>query len=456
MAQRETASRPSPGAERDPAVTSPALAAAQARAAREWARLGARLRTVTPQAVGRSVLVVGALAGVALLANATWPALLPFVVGGLIAYQLLPLVDALDAYMPRIIAAAIAVLGAVSVLVAVLLIVLPPLARAFVRLAADLPTGPQVDEAIARIQEQLGQLPDGSAAILIPLVVGLVNGIREILSSASGGLDDIIRTAIGALLNAVGALIGLIVLPTWMLAMMTEQRRARNAIDTRISPPLRRDAWALVAIVDRATGAYLRGFVVVAVLVGVATYLGTRIVPELGGPVFAEALPVAVFAGAVQLVPIVGAVLGLLPALLILPISPERAAAYAGVYLVARFIGASIIGSRLQGRRLAVHPAILVPGIVMIGQFGLLWLLLSAPLVAIAHDVVKYVHGRLSEPPNAAGVLPGSPEERSARRVASRGPALAARGVAAAYRKPTAPRPLPRAATSAGAATTTT
>jgi len=455
MAQRETATRPSPAAARSPS-TPAAMAAAQARAAREWALVRARLRTVTPQAVARSALVIGALAGVTVLANATWPAFLPFVIGGLIAYQLLPVVDALDRIMPRVLAAAVAVLGTVTALVAILVIVLPPLASGFVRLASDLPTGPQVDEAIARLQDQLGQLPEGSAAIVVPLVLSLVGGVREILSSASGGLDDLIRGAIGALLNAVGALVGLIVLPTWMLSMMTEKRRARNAIDTRITPSLRKDAWAIAAIVDRATGTYLRGFVVVAALVGLATYVGTRIVPEVGGPTFSQPLPLAVFAGAVQLVPIIGAVLGLVPALLILPVSPERAVAYVVVYLAARFIGASIIGSRLQGRRLAVHPAILVPGIVMIGQFGLLWLLLSAPLVAIAHDVVKYVHGRLSEPPNPAGVLPGSAEQAAAQARVASAARLAAPGAASAYRKPSAPRPLPSAAASGGPATTTT
>jgi hypothetical protein len=97
-----------------------------------------------------------------------------------------------------------------------------------------------------------------------------------------------------------------------------------------------------------------------------------------------------------------------------------------------------------------VHPAILVPGIVMIGQFGLLWLLLSAPIVAVAHDLVKYVHGRLSEPPIPAGVLPGTPAA-AARRVTIRplpgiGPAAAVTSAVSVYRQASAPRPLPRAA----------
>jgi hypothetical protein len=91
-----------------------------------------------------------------------------------------------------------------------------------------------------------------------------------------------------------------------------------------------------------------------------------------------------------------------------------------------------------MGRRLGVHPAILVPAVVMIGQFGVLWLLLSAPIVAIAADLVRYVHGRLSEPPMPAGVLPRS----EAAATAAAGAPAAAPGTASAYRPPTAPPPL--------------
>ena len=95
MAQRETATRPSPAAGSPMTAT----AAAQRHAAREWAGFRARLATVTPQAIARAALAAGVLAGTGLLASATWPALLPFVIGGLIAYQLLPVVEMVKAQL---------------------------------------------------------------------------------------------------------------------------------------------------------------------------------------------------------------------------------------------------------------------------------------------------------------------------------------------------------------------
>ena len=426
-------------------MTADAGSAQRDYAAAKWADLRDRLGTVTPQAVARSALAVAVVAASAWLVRETWPAFLPFVVGGVVAYALLPAVDALDRLMPRAIAAVAAVIVAVGAVVGILVLLLPPLAAAFVRFATELPTQAEIQVAIARLQQQLGSLPEGSATVVVPALASLAGAVRDLFAGASVGLDDVVRGAVAAMLNAVGALIGLIVLPVWMLTLMSQKRRARLAIDNEITPSLRRDVWAVAAIVDRAAGAYIRGYLLSAVFVGILTYAFARILPTLGGPTFAHAGTVAVFAGASQVVPIVGPIIGLLPAVLVAPIDTGLALAYVGVYLLARFVGGTLLGARLQQRRLGVHPAILVPGVVMVGQFGAFWLLLSAPIVAIAVDLVKYVHGRLSEPPRPAGVLPGQQAVASA---ASAG-AVPVSPLASAYRPARAPRPIARATAAA-------
>jgi predicted PurR-regulated permease PerM len=158
---------------------------------------------------------------------------------------------------------------------------------------------------------------------------------------------------------------------------------------------------------------------------------------RIGGPVFQEPLALSVIAGLSQVVPVVGPIIGLLPGLLLLPIDPTRAGIYLLVYVGARILGGSLLGARLMERRIGVHPAILVPGVVMIGQFGILWLLLSAPIVAIAVDLVRYLHGRLSEPPRPAGVLPWMSVKPDASRVTPI-------PVPSAYRAGVSPTPLGR------------
>ena len=112
----------------------------------------------------------------------------------------------------------------------------------------------------------------------------------------------------------------------------------------------------MVAIADRAAGSYLRGYVTAGLLVGAVAYVAALASPRLGGPTFNEPLAVATLIGATQIIPIIGPILGLLPALLVLPFGVDRAVAYLAVYLVARFVGGNLLGNRIMERRLTVTP----------------------------------------------------------------------------------------------------
>ena len=100
---------------------------------------------------------------------------------------------------------------------------------------------------------------------------------------------------------------------------------------------------------------------------------------------------------------------------------PIPAAAVAIVYLVANRIGSDLVETRVSRGVLDVHPALLIPAIVVLSQFGLLWLFAAAPVVAILRDVTRYLAGRLGDPPAPANVLPGErPPDSASDRPATR------------------------------------
>ena len=391
-------------ATRTPPAGPPARAAARAHARAAWADLRDRLATVTPAALGRAGLGLAVVATVVAAVLATWPALLPFAVGGLLAYAVLPVVDALDRILPRSFAAVLSMLAVLALAVGVLVIVVPPLTSAIIELSGRIPSPDEID---AQLQSLLGGLPEEARTIAGPILVTVAAVARDGLGDASGGLRDIVGTALQAALGVAGAILGLIVLPAWMLTVMTTNRRGGLAIDRRLAGWFRADFWAVIRMLDRAAGTYLRGFVVVAFAVAALAWLGLMASPQLGGPTFEGPLALATFAGAVQVIPELGPLLGFIPALLLLAIDPERAAVYTAVYLVARFVANGVVGGRLVEGRLNVPRAILIPGVVVLSQVGPLALLLSAPILAFGSDFVRYLHGRLSEPPRPAGVLPG-------------------------------------------------
>jgi len=411
-----------------------------ARVAAEWAAVRARIRSTSPRTLARAGLAAAVATGVVAATTATWPALLPFAIGGLIAYTLLPVVDALNRVMPRPVAAVAAMTGVVAGLIAILVLVVPPLVEGFERLAVELPTSDQVRSAVVDLERRLGG-DEGSNGFVVSVAESIARLARDGMTGLPSSLDETVRTVARGALSATATVLGLIVLPTWMLGLMTQKNRVRKAVDARLPESVRTDAWTIFAIADRAVGSYLRGYVVAAGLVGSLAYLGAELSPRLGGPEFGQPLALSAFAGLTQLIPIVGPLLGFLPAALLLVVDPERAAAYTAVYIGARVLGSTIVGSRIRGRRLGVHPMILVPSVIALGQLGPLWLLLSAPIVAFAADTIRYVHGRLSEPARPAGILPSS---KAGGQTAVATPAY----LPAAYRRPTAPAALTRPSTS--------
>jgi hypothetical protein len=113
-------------------------------------------------------------------------------------------------------------------------------------------------------------------------------------------------------------------------------------------------------------------------------------------------------------IPQLGGLIGALPiGLLALARQDEPAATVAllVVYVVALQLVKVAVGARL-GRDLNVRPAIALPAFAVISQIGLVWLLLSAPILVIARNTVAYLRGRMSEPPRPVGVLPGQRAER--------------------------------------------
>ena len=113
----------------------------------------------------------------------------------------------------------------------------------------------------------------------------------------------------------------------------------------------------------------------------------------------------AIIAGITEFIPVLGPILGAIPAILLsLFISPQTALAVLVVYVVVQQLENNILVPRIVGESVGVHPAILTVALIAMGQvFGLLGVVLSAPLCAIARDLFIYVYARLGGAPAQDG-----------------------------------------------------
>ena len=95
--------------------------------------------------------------------------------------------------------------------------------------------------------------------------------------------------------------------------------------------------------------------------------------------------------------------------------SPESGLAVVVMLVAVQILNNMLVASKIQGKVVDLHPSILAVLLVAGSQFGLLGVLLAAPVGVMLRDIYRYVNGRLSDPPRPAGLLPGDARKAAVR-----------------------------------------
>jgi predicted PurR-regulated permease PerM len=142
--------------------------------------------------------------------------------------------------------------------------------------------------------------------------------------------------------------------------------------------------------------------------VGVVLYLELALLGRLTPYQVRYPVLAGLLFGVLQLIPQIGPLIGtLLVFILSLPAGIQFALVMLGVYLIAQFVVNQLVAGQVNRRVIDLNPALLALFLTALSQFGLMWVLLSAPILSITRDLFRYAYGRFGDPPRSAGVLPG-------------------------------------------------
>ena len=351
-----------------------------------------RLRPPTPRV---ALLLVAALVAGGLLSLAG-SAVTPFVVGLLLFYLLNPAVAWLNRRsLPRGLAILVVYALVGLVVYTLLRLTLTPL--------------------LAQLQAFVQHLPDVLSA-LRSSVLDLYQSLRltaETRSSIDSVLGDIDRVATGlnpgtvvpvvtSLAGFVASMLAFAILPAWLFYLLKDEPRLRVAFDEALPAAWRPDTWALVRIVDRVIGQWIRGQVLLGLTVGLASYVGLLILSATVDPIFGDfAVLLAVVSGLLELVPIIGPIIATVPAIVVgLGSGPQGVAAVVLLYFLIQQVENNYLVPKIQSDAVRLHPSVVMFSLVIGGAIGgLLGAIVSLPVVATGRDVVRYLFHRLDDPP---------------------------------------------------------
>lgn len=383
----------------------PALEASEAKGRQAWQRFGMRLRSVTPAALARFLLVAGMLFIVARLLQVASEVLIPFIVGSVLAYLLLPLVDWFDKYLPRWLAILMVyVLGLVPIILG-LSALLPPLVREIGNLPALFPSTTEIRAWLDALTARVEALPPETQQAIEDALATLYLSFRNNFTSLLQGSVAFLINRVLDLLGTLGFLIGFLVIPFWLFYLLRDKEAAATAFDTMLPRWARADVWAILRIVDRIFSSYIRGQLFLGLIIASAVYLGLNLLQWQGVEGIHSELLLAVIAGVLELVPYIGPLLGAVPAVIIgLLTSWESGLAIAILFLVIQQIEGNFLVPRVVGSSVKLHPAAVMLAVIVLTPFGFLYILIAAPLAAAFRDIFLYLYRRLDDSPQDATV----------------------------------------------------
>lgn len=365
--------------------------------------------------IARWGLVALSLYGIGWLFWQARSALLPFVIGALLAYLFLPLVNRFDRGMPRWAAILLVYALVLLIIVTFFAFLVPPLVEQISQLIRALPDLPTLERWANRLLEEYQQLlanlpPNVQTEVqqtVAEVLTSALNTIRTNLLSYIQEIGTFLVTSLLSVASTVAFLLGFFLVPFWLFYVLMDQQAGRDTLNRLLPAGLRADFWSVITIIDADFSGYLRGQLLLGLVVGIAAGIGLTVL-NLFGLQVPYVLLLAVIAGVTELIPIIGPIIGAVPAVLLGFLdSPTTGLAVLLLYVGIQQLENNFLVPRIVGDSVGLHPAILMVLLVVCSQvFGILGAILSAPMGAVSRDVFQYIYGRLSEPPRPPGEMP--------------------------------------------------
>ncbi|MEZ7813809.1 MAG: putative PurR-regulated permease PerM [Paracoccaceae bacterium] len=306
--------------------------------------------------------------------------LLPFLIGGAIAYFLDPVADRLESWgLGR--AAAVSVISALSTLVVILLFiaVFPMLYR---QLSALINAAPDMFVQLQKVLvERFPSLMDQNSVVRETLVK-----IGQSIQARGG---DLVNSVVGSALGLVNILVLLVVVPVVAFYLLLDWDNILVRIDELLprdhAPAIRR----LAHEIDGVLAAFVRGQLSVCVVLG--SFYAAALM--LAGLQFG--LIVGAIAGAITFIPYVGALIGgaLAIGLAMFQFWGEtnQILMVAGIFIVGQFLEGNVITPHLVGNSVGLHPVWLMFSLAAFGSlFGFVGLLVAVPVAASLGVLIRF------------------------------------------------------------------
>ncbi len=316
--------------------------------------------------------------------------LVPYALSALIAFLIMPLVNALASRLPghrsrprvvRAVTAGAATLVVLIIFAAVIAVGLFRLVQGTSALAERVPELVQ-ELGLTMVMIEQAYRERVPADIQAQIDPRLAAAGKAIIAAASDGAVQVF----GILRSGLSLVIALAGAPIILFYLLYDAPAIGRGIRTLLPGPLRNDVCNIGGLAGSTVIAYLRTQLLMAIMVGVVIGLAMW---ALGVP---AAIALGVLAGLSELVPVVGPILAFaVAAIVTLVTNPTLLPIVVLVYLGVQLLQNTLVVPRIQGQATGLHPLAVMLSLATLGSVWGFWgVLIAVPFVAAAYRVLSY------------------------------------------------------------------
>lgn len=309
--------------------------------------------------------------------------ILPFLVGGAVAYFLDPVADRLErAGLSRVAATTTITLVAVLIVVALVLAVIPTLVN---QLTALVNAAPEIARRLQLfLTERFPELQDSTSTIR--------QSLSQIAATIQSKGAALVEGVLSSLAGAISIVVFILVVPVVAFYLLLDWDHMIARIDQLLprdhAPTIRR----LAREVDAVLSAFVRGQLSVCLVLGI--YYSVALM--LAGLQFG--LVVGAIAGAITFIPYVGAIIGgaLAIGLALFQFWGDwvQIGIVAAIFAAGQFIEGNVLTPKMVGKSVGLHPVWLLFALSAFGTlFGFVGMLIAVPVTAALGVLTRFAMG---------------------------------------------------------------
>jgi len=310
------------------------------------------------------------------------PLLTPFIIAFLLAYMLDPLITRLEQRrVPRWASSLVVVLLLIGIVVGAMIFIMPVVIQQF----------EGIIDAVTRIVNDFAEKVKSGEIFTALSRFGIpVERSQEFISTQiSPRLESILKTLFEGIFGFVSGfstvvlqLVNIVIIPFLLFYILKDLPTFLKWCTSILPPSRRENLLDLGRRVDVLIGRYLRGAVLVAIIQGIISGVALWIIGVN------YALVLGIMTGLLDLIPYVGLLTSLIVSSIVAIFSGgavvSKVAAIVVVFLSQKLLEATVLGPKIIGSQVGLHPVLLILCLLVFGFFlGFVGMLIAVPATAL-------------------------------------------------------------------------